>query len=684
MARFFKLGFKGNIYTLVVSTVIVPILLLQYIGLLQPLELAFYDALFLFKQPEAIDHNIVIVEWDERSIRELSETIISDRTLADTLSKINQQSPRLIGLDLYRDLPVGDFYLSSEENQEAHNLLNKIFLEQHNLIGVEKIIRPTVNPPEALKRKDRVAATDLPADSDFRVRRAYAFPYTDEENEGNGIGIPYIGIVLGYQYLSVEGWDTSNLPYAIRFYRENREFLLKGISSHAYLFGKEGLNFLVNWRNARSRHDFIRVSVVDVVKNQISTDLFEDRLVIIGNTTSYGGDIHNTSIDRWHDCSAAENEENCWTEGVEIVANVSSSIIATAHEGRNLITIAPEWNEILLLIAGLYGLVKIAIRYTTRRNTITRLRCFALVYSLSSIAIFCLISLIAFNLQGLWINIVPASLAIAWGQIVVVYYCYSKKEQRDFEYIRLLIKNFKHNIGSVAAHVASSNRGILRHYDAVKKSLVQDSKMLGIEADEFEATELSCNLNSIKSRTENIHHELDRIKNYQKRTSDFLEYIYSNRVSQWQQVDFNQAVKKAAVECIEEYNLDSLSYVENFDPTIGSLNIRVEYIPIIIENLVSNACYAVKSISSPRIEIGTKNWGAVIEIYVIDNGIGMTEAQRKKILLPFHFFRLGGQGIGLSLVDGILKNIGGTIEIESRLDRGSKFSVKVPKIRPLF
>jgi signal transduction histidine kinase len=65
---------------------------------------------------------------------------------------------------------------------------------------------------------------------------------------------------------------------------------------------------------------------------------------------------------------------------------------------------------------------------------------------------------------------------------------------------------------------------------------------------------------------------------------------------------------------------------------------------------------------------------------VSDNGCGISMADQKRIFEPFFSTKTGrgGTGLGLSITYGLVQEIGGRIEVESALGRGTDFSVYLP------
>jgi len=107
----------------------------------------------------------------------------------------------------------------------------------------------------------------------------------------------------------------------------------------------------------------------------------------------------------------------------------------------------------------------------------------------------------------------------------------------------------------------------------------------------------------------------------------------------------------------------------------------------IVMNLVGNALDAVDKGGSIDVEISNASapperhrGGLFQRLCVSDDGCGIPEADLPHIFEPFHSTKAEGKGTGLGLwiVDGIVRDHGGWIEVESRLGAGTRFDVYLP------
>jgi signal transduction histidine kinase len=128
--------------------------------------------------------------------------------------------------------------------------------------------------------------------------------------------------------------------------------------------------------------------------------------------------------------------------------------------------------------------------------------------------------------------------------------------------------------------------------------------------------------------------------------------------------------------------------VTNFDSTLPKVNVVQQDIGRVMINLFSNAFYAVNQKAKtagrdykPTVEVSTTSQNGSIVISVKDNGTGIPENIREKIMQPFFTTKPAGEGTGLGLslsYDILVKGHNGTLGIISTEGEGSEFIVKLP------
>ncbi|MCB2229089.1 ATP-binding protein [bacterium] len=99
----------------------------------------------------------------------------------------------------------------------------------------------------------------------------------------------------------------------------------------------------------------------------------------------------------------------------------------------------------------------------------------------------------------------------------------------------------------------------------------------------------------------------------------------------------------------------------------------------VILNIVNNGIDATAG-HGGRIVITTRTEEKRVFVSIADNGKGMTPDQLEKIFIPFYTTKEVGKGtgLGLSVSYGIVKNLGGEIQVESIPGKGSTFTLVLP------
>lgn len=102
----------------------------------------------------------------------------------------------------------------------------------------------------------------------------------------------------------------------------------------------------------------------------------------------------------------------------------------------------------------------------------------------------------------------------------------------------------------------------------------------------------------------------------------------------------------------------------------------------VLINLIQNAVQAMPKGGKLEVELRHRDGGA--EIRVRDTGTGIPADVLPKIFDPFFTTKPEGQGtgMGLSVSYGIIARHGGQIEVESQVDEGTTFVIRLPERPP--
>jgi signal transduction histidine kinase len=133
--------------------------------------------------------------------------------------------------------------------------------------------------------------------------------------------------------------------------------------------------------------------------------------------------------------------------------------------------------------------------------------------------------------------------------------------------------------------------------------------------------------------------------------------------------------------------------VDFFGPTARQANIAIKpYVPADLPpveldrdmfrqallNLMLNAEQAMPSGGELTIQAG-RDSGQVF-LSLIDTGKGMTPEVLARIFKPFFSTKPGGTGLGLPMTRKIIRAHGGTLEVQSEVGRGTKFTIRLPAL----
>ncbi|MDJ0799771.1 MAG: CHASE2 domain-containing protein [Calothrix sp. MO_167.B12] len=350
---------------------------------LQRWELNAYDSMLRLRTPEKPDPRIVIVTINETDLI-TTKWPLPDKIINQLLTKIESFGSRVIGLNIYRP----------EQKNFGAGLKNP-----QQLIGLCKMStlgNPAIPPPANFPISN-IGFSDVIADEDGILRRALLFASSNDKKCTSYFSFASL---LAIDYLKKQNIDYKFL--------ENNNFQLGKIifpqltpDSGSYEnLDAGGYQILLNYRhpNRLAR----KVTLTQVLNNQVKPEIFKDKLVIIGTTAA---SVH---LGFYTPYSASPNHP-ARMPAVLIHAQIASQLISDVLDGRSLIRYWPQWVETLWVwgwsLAGSF--LAWQLRYSWK-----------LVFA-GMASLICLVGICVYSfVQAVWIPVIPPALALVFSALV--------------------------------------------------------------------------------------------------------------------------------------------------------------------------------------------------------------------------------------------------------------------------
>jgi two-component system NtrC family sensor kinase len=128
-----------------------------------------------------------------------------------------------------------------------------------------------------------------------------------------------------------------------------------------------------------------------------------------------------------------------------------------------------------------------------------------------------------------------------------------------------------------------------------------------------------------------------------------------------------------------EIKVSNIKVESYYDHSLPKIKTDSNQLQQVILNIVNNAGDAIGD-RPGKIKIVTSSRRKKIVISISDDGCGMTDEQLEKVFMPFYTTKEVGKGtgLGLSVSYGIIRGLGGEIEVESKKDVGTTFKLILP------
>jgi len=314
----------------ILSSAIVTALLfgIQQLGAIEGAELKAFDTMMQRRTDPGPDPRILVVAVTEKDLQSLKQWPLSDQVLDNLFSKLERYQPQVIGLDIFRDLPV----------EPGHAKLLQHLKQSSRIIPVCKYgdsINPAIAPPPGIE-PNRVGFSDIVEDADGIIRRNLILV---SPNLSSPCATPSsFGFQVALQYLAKAGIRAKFTP--------NKELqlgntLFKRLQSNSGGYQQvdaQGYQILLNYRSPN--HVAKQVSVTQVLSDQVAPDWVKGSIVLIGSMAPSLKDVFNTPY-------SAGMHDNQKMAGVVVHTQMVSQILSAVLDRQPLFWFLPEWGEVL-------------------------------------------------------------------------------------------------------------------------------------------------------------------------------------------------------------------------------------------------------------------------------------------------------------------------------------------------
>jgi PAS domain S-box-containing protein len=182
---------------------------------------------------------------------------------------------------------------------------------------------------------------------------------------------------------------------------------------------------------------------------------------------------------------------------------------------------------------------------------------------------------------------------------------------------------------------------------------------------------------SVKKELKTISKQVDRIRRLVDRFLSFTRKSIPNT----QVLDINKVIREL-LPLLSYHKLPAhhIRLVKSFATRLPKITGDAHQLQEVFLNLLINAYQAMPQ--GGVITVKTEDLsGEFVRITVSDTGCGISPEGIKNLFMPFFSTKKEGTGLGLSICYNIIKNHGGSIDVESQMGKGTVFTVKIPFIK---
>ena len=262
------------------------------------------------------------------------------------------------------------------------------------------------------------------------------------------------------------------------------------------------------------------------------------------------------------------------------------------------------------------------------------------------------------------ISVIGILVVVWWGTTTLVNRLYEADHRRAAVLHEVEYTNKLASIGRLAAGVAHE----------INNPIAIINEKVGLMADILEVSEDFPQKEMFQNEAYHIQDSVRRISEITHRLLGFARHLPVKQ----EQIYLEALLKEVLGFLGREAQYRNVTISMDCKNEVPALNSDKGQLQQVFLNIINNALAAVNDGGAIEIKVDRRGLNQV-EVRVKDNGTGIAKKDLKNIFEPF-FSTKGerGTGLGLSITYGIVKKLGGEIEVESELGKGSTFTIVLP------
>jgi len=378
------------------------ILGIRHFGFLQGAELAAYDHFIQAQPDKGPDDRLLVVGIDEIDLQTLQEWPVSDRTLANLIKKLETHQPRVIGIDVMRDIPIepGRAELLQQLQQSDRLVIVCKANSQREFgvapppgVGLEKVgTADLVIDPGGILRRSLLWLTPPP--SNLIIKRHLC---NDPNNTLLSLSFNVALTYLEKLKIEPEITETEELKLGNTILPKFQP------NTGGYRNADAGgYQLLLHYRSQDK--SVAQVRLTDVLNGKVAPELIRDRIVLVGYTTPQAKDDFYTPY-------SSSKDDLQKMPGVIVHAQSASQILSAVLDRQSLIWVWSFPSEMAWVLG--WSLVGGILAWYLRHPfwfSVTAAGASGAVYAISLLIFF----------QAGWIPFVPAIAAFMTTAVGVV------------------------------------------------------------------------------------------------------------------------------------------------------------------------------------------------------------------------------------------------------------------------